>query len=348
MDESSHVCAVIMAGGSGTRFWPLSTSEKPKQYLPLTSRRSLIQETWDRLHGIVPQTSIFVVSTEPQHPLITQQLPELNHWILEPSGKNTGPCLMLTLKKLLEDKWKPNDVMIVLPADHFIGNPDRFRDALITAVGAARKSGALVTLGIQPDRPHTGYGYIERGTEFSSGCYQVHRFVEKPSHNVAAQYLATGNFFWNAGIFVWTLEALENAFETHTLETWNTIKNAKPSELADVYTKLESIPIDIAILEPSTNVLVVPTEMQWSDIGSWDAVYRLLEKNSDGIAQMGARTHSINSSNSLVYTTQIRNVALVGVENLIVVQSGENLLILNRNEDQRVKELFALLQKQDG
>jgi mannose-1-phosphate guanylyltransferase len=335
----SKMVAVVMAGGSGTRFWPLSRKDKPKQYLDLLGGRTLIQQTIDRIQPLVSPRDTFVVSTQSQQRLLDQQLPTLGGWILEPLAKNTAPCLMLSLLELLRRGYSSDTVMIVLPADHHIANTEAFHAALELARQTAVRENALVTLGIKPNHAHTGYGYIEAGIETAPGVHQVRKFVEKPSFDKAAQYLRASNYFWNGGIFVWTLATLKQAFEKFCPRAWESLNQAThPDAVLVAYNALQSQPIDVAVMEKATDVRVVPVEMGWSDIGSWDALYRLLPKDAAQNALLSGETLFVQSQGCLIATPVGKNVAIIGAKNLIVIDTGDSLLITDRSCDQLVRE----------
>ena len=338
MAESDSLVAVIMAGGSGTRFWPLSRADKPKQYLNLLGERSLIQQTVDRIIPIIPYSHIFVCSSQQQESLLKQQLPELSGWILEPSGKNTAPCVLLSVLTLLQRGFSPDTTMVVLPADHYIAHIQVFQNLLTKAAAAARTHKGLVLLGIVPDQPHTGYGYIEAGDTVGGEVRKVQRFVEKPDRARAEAFLKSGGFWWNSGIFIWRLGTIAEALQKYLPAEWELLHNVRtPRELAQAYDKLTAAPIDVAVLEKASNTLVIPADMGWSDIGSWDALYQMRRSPETGHAVMAGEVGSIDSRGCLVLANG-KKVALVGVEDLIIVEDGDTLLIASRAQDQKVRQ----------
>jgi mannose-1-phosphate guanylyltransferase len=341
----AEILAVILSGGSGTRFWPLSKKALPKQYLSLFGPRSLVQQTADRLAGVVAPNNLYTISTESQKKLLEAQLPEIKHHLFEPEGKNTAPCLMLTAAELLSRKVSPDSVLTVLPADHHISDPDAFRAYLKKAASFAREHEALVTFGIQPNCPHTGYGYIEAGDKSgSSGLHKVRRFVEKPDQKKAEGFLASGNFYWNSGMFVWRLRAIVNAFEKYLGDDWSRLLAASSgAERTKVYRSLKAAPIDTAVLEKADNVFVLPASMGWSDVGSWGALYELRNKDAAKNTSVSGQMHSVESRGCLVSVPEGKKVALVGVEDLIVVESDGHLLICRRDKDQLVREAAKIL-----
>lgn len=343
LPESSFI-ALVMAGGRGTRFWPMSQDEKPKQYLTLFGERTLIQSTIDRLKKQTPVKNIFICSGDSQKEILKTQLPEISQLILEPSGRNTAPCLMLSVATLLQKGYPTSTVMGVFPADHFIGNDSEFSKLLNLAILQAKNSRSLFTLGITPSSPHTGYGYIEAGSPTGSGTFIVDKFIEKPSLDKASEYVLKENFFWNAGIFIWRLDVISQAFATYLPLEWDLIQSAvKDGTIADAYPKLTSQPIDTAILEKAKNVQVIPAKMEWSDIGSWSALLEhhqtLSPKSIVIIPEQNKMVKSINSSDCLLVTDSNKKIVLIGVKDLIIVDSKEGLLITHRSQDQRVKEI---------
>ncbi len=331
--------AVILSGGSGTRFWPLSRKTLPKQYLSLFGGRSLVQETADRLEGLVETKNLYTISTDSQRKLLETQLPQIKNHLFEPEGKNTAPCLMLTAVELLERGVSPEAVLAILPADHHIADKEAFRTAFRKAAAFAAKNDALVTFGIQPNCAHTGYGYIEAGDKAAGGeLFKVRRFVEKPNEQKAQQFLKEGNFSWNSGMFVWRLKTIASAFEKFLGADWTKLRNAKGKDRAAVYRTLTAAPIDTAILEKADNVYVLPASMGWSDVGSWNALFEMKAKDSSGHATLSGKAESFDSRRCLVSVPQGKTVALVGVEDLIVVESDGHILICRRDKDQLVRD----------
>jgi mannose-1-phosphate guanylyltransferase len=342
---NSKFIALIMAGGSGTRFWPMSQPEKPKQYLTLFGQRSLIQSTVDRLKHKTSTQNIFICSGESQKTLLKDQISEISGLILEPSGRNTAPCLMLSVATLLNRGYSPSTVMGVFPADHFIGNENAFLKILEYAIQEASTTRSLITLGITPSSPHTGYGYIEADGQGGTISFPVRKFVEKPNLEKAKQYLSSGNYYWNAGIFVWRLDVIAEAFKTYLPQEWDLIESAvKTGNVSDIYPKLKSQPIDIAVLEKSPKVRVIPADMQWSDIGSWNALleHHQILNGQDNIiiSKTPEQVKLLDSHQCLVANDSSKKVVLIGVKDLIVIESEHGLLITHRSQDQRVKEIL--------
>lgn len=344
MADNPQPIALIMAGGSGTRFWPASTQQKPKQYLSLWGDESLIQMTAKRVEPLVPSSHLYICSTESQRRWLEEQLPEVAHpgWlVLEPTGRNTAPCLMLSTLTLKKAGYSDDTAMVVLPADHHIANETAFQKLLREAFALAVQTNGLITFGITPTSAHTGYGYIEAGKPLpSSQARTIQRFVEKPDAATAETYYRSGNFFWNSGIFVWTLGSISNAFQRFMPNEWKLLEQSL-SQPATAYAKLPSIAIDVAVMEKSDNGFVLPApDLGWSDVGSWNALYELRqEQNPTDNVVLSGKVTSLESSGCLVKARSSRQIALVGVEDLVIVEEGDRLLILKRSKDQLVKKL---------
>ncbi len=329
--------AVIMAGGSGTRFWPLSTKRVPKQYVNLMGARSLIQDTVHRTSKLFSLADTFIVSTASQKSLLKKQLPKIKNLVFEPEGKNTAPCLMLTAKRLLDKGYPGSTVIGVFPADHTVANQKEFEKVLTHAMHFAAETSGIVTLGIVPDSAHTGYGYIEKKEAVVGweAVFHVNKFKEKPDVKTAGEYLVSGRYYWNAGIFVFRLDTIVKAFEEFLENDWNKIIAAKnETQIKNAYKKLASTPIDIAVLEKSPFVYVIPSDMGWSDIGSWNALASLKSETE----QAQKNTLLIDSHNNYVHSVTNKNIALIGCEDLIVIETKDSLLICKKESDQQVRE----------
>lgn len=338
--KSPKAIGLVMAGGSGTRFWPLSRPSRPKQFLKLISGKSLLRETIDRLSGVVPPEGVFICAAASQKALLLKEFPRSKQLILEPTGRNTAACLMLSVATLLVSGVDPRTPMIALSSDHFIKDIEAFRGVLRRAMQFAVKTAGLVTLGIRPSFAHTGYGYIEARGDAGEGFRKVDRFVEKPNRESAEKFLKLGGFYWNSGMFVWTLAALKGAFERHTPGSWEQILSAldHPVRLKKIYASLPSLPIDTAVMEKADNLYMFPCDFDWSDIGSWDALHGLKSGSASENVTLTGDVRSIESQGCLVHTDPKRKVALVGVQNLIVVEDGDTLLICDRDSDQKVRD----------
>ena len=346
--------AVVMAGGVGSRFWPRSRKTLPKQLLNLFGEFTMIQETVKRLDGFIDADKIFVITNKVQKALIEEQLPQIpkDNIVAEPVGRNTAPCVALAAAIINEIK---NDaVIITLPADHLITDTKKFRQSLQSAAEFAHQSKGLVTFGIEPKRPDTGYGYINFDREeIKPQVHKVKKFVEKPNLETAQQYLASGEYLWNSGMFIWRADVVLDEIKHHLPEIFNSIimLNKDPSssnfyrELDDIYPDLRSISIDYGIMEKSDKVFLVKSNFDWSDVGSWETAYELLQKDADMNAKIGD-VFSAGSKNSFVYSPG-KFAAVVGMENVIVINTEDALLVCNRNNVQDVRKVVDFLSEQE-
>ena len=347
-----HVYGLILAGGRGTRFWPKSRRTTAKQVLRLFGDRSLIQQTVDRLRPVLPPERIWVLTNSHLRDEIVRQLPEVpaRQILAEPAQRNTAPAIGLAAQIL--HGLDPESIMGVFPADHVIGKPRQYVGLLKAALKAAR-AGKIVVLGIQPRWPETGYGYIEfpKGVKpGGSGALPVKRFREKPDERTAARFLRAGNFYWNAGMFFWKTSVLLDALRQHLPKTASLLASLPPfgsrrfaSGLKEAFPKTENISIDYAVLERAANVVGLPAgDIAWNDVGSWSAVYELHARDRAGNA---LRTHTmIEDSTGNYVDAEKKLVALLGVNDLIVVDTPDALLIADRGRSQQVGELVKLLE----
>ena len=347
----SNTYCLIMAGGAGTRFWPRSRVKKPKQYLSLFGDQSLIQESVKRFANFIPEEAIFVVSAKSQQEVLESQtgnLPKAN-LIFEPVGKNTLPAIGLAAL-LIADK-DPDGVMIVSPSDHLIQNDELFRQCIESAVLIAEKKEGIVTIGITPKFPATGYGYVQTGEEVQIGqsikSYTVQKFVEKPNVDVATGYLQSGGFFWNSGIFVFKVSVFLDAVKTHAPELYADLMRIKEhigiesyeEALDRIYREVKSISIDYGILEKANNVFLVQGDFVWNDLGSWEEVYKYNAKDENQNVQAG-KVIFIDTKNSYVYAPDSL-VAIVGLEDVIVVQEGNTILVCKRDQAEEIKAVVG-------
>ncbi|MEX0769510.1 MAG: mannose-1-phosphate guanylyltransferase [Balneolaceae bacterium] len=351
------VYSVIMAGGSGTRFWPKSTKKVPKQFLNLFGDRTMIQATYDRLADYLPQEQCVVVTHNRYVETVRNQLPGVDSSLIigEPVAKNTAPCVAASAAILAARD--PEAVMIVLPADHVIADEASFLKVLKKAVQAAVENHSLVTIGITPDRPETGYGYIRFNdsdfeAEGSPGVYEVEEFTEKPDLESARSFIKSGNYLWNSGMFVWKAEAILKAFEEYQPSVYKSLWNLKKDPVTErdikkFYQSCPSISIDYGIMEKAENVQVVPGEFGWNDVGSWKAVYDLARKDSDENAAEAEYSCLFDSKGNYIQSAGGKMIALVGVENLAVVETDTSLLVCNLDKSQDVKNVVEYLQKQE-
>ena len=350
------IYGVILAGGSGTRFWPLSRHKKPKQLIPLLDGRSTLEITVERLLPYIPAANLLVVTNREQYADVAADLSaylEKEQIIAEPRGRNTAPAIALAAQ-LLADQAGDDAIMMVFPADHYIGDRNRFHEHLKRAAECAAED-KLVTLGIKPNRPETGYGYIQAGAPLTSNskaelaAFAVERFVEKPDYRTAAIYLMNGNYFWNSGIFIWKVKTILDEINKITPALGKSLtvfarslkSGDSDSALEQLYNEVESISIDVGIMEKSQRVTIVPADFPWSDLGSWDSLDELkLSPFSEK-----TRVIKIGATDNTVYSRKL--TALIDVENLLVVESDDALLICRKGSTQQVKEVVAELDRQD-
>lgn len=341
--------AVIMAGGLGTRFWPKSREKHPKQLLNIYGKKTLIQSTAERLKPLISDENLFVVSTVKQLDQIRKQLPSIprKNYIIEPKGKNTAPCIGLSA--LFLERIDPESVMIVLPADHLIKNKNLFHKTLKAGTRIASERESLVTIGIQPFYPATGYGYIQfnQALEDVDGVtlLKVKTFAEKPNLETAKRFLNSGDFLWNSGIFIWKTKTILKEIEENLphlydglLEIKEVLGTPKQEETINrVYCQIKSISIDYGVMEHTKDVTVLKGEFEWNDLGTWDEVYKLHRKDSGDNALIGQ--HILKDSKGCFIDSPNKCVAVVGLDDLIVVETDDAILICPRDRAQDVKEV---------
>ena len=354
----NKVCAVIMAGGVGARFWPRSREKYPKQLLEIVGRGTMIQNTVKRLEGVVDMRDVFIVTNKVQKGLVAKQLPSIpeENIIVEPVGRNTAPCIGLAA--LHVGRVDPQAVMVVLPADHVIEDGEEFRRTLKLAVETARESSSLLTIGIHPMQPETGYGYIqvveEQGDNnpyLSKGVFRVKTFAEKPNLQTAERFLASGDFLWNSGMFVWRADVILQEIQRCLPDLYSELQKIGgvldtpnyQSTLELVYGLIRGISVDYGIMEKSDRVYVIPGRFGWSDIGSWDEVYRTSGKDDRGNSITG-KVVQRDTANSYVFSPD-RLVAMIGVSDLIVINTDDALLICKKGRSQDVKEISDYLKR---
>lgn len=351
--------AVIMAGGKGTRFWPKSREKMPKHLLDIVCERTMIQETVARITPIIPPENILVVTGFSHADELMDQAPQIpkKNVIVEPVGRNTAPCIGLAALHIKRES--PEDVMVVLPADHLITDANRFRQILSCAADMAARGDYLLTIGITPSFPETGYGYIEQGnlkdTAKDENIYEVKSIREKPALEQAKAFLEKGGFYWNSGMFVWRVDTILHAIEkwlpdiyTGLLQIEDSIGTDREKEMVEqVYREIKPISIDYGVMEKADNVLLVRGDFGWSDVGSWDALWEVLNKDRNGNAVHGQGLFiGVEARNSLVHSPR-KLVTLVGVEDLIVVETEDSLLICKRGCSQDVKKAVETLQEKN-
>lgn len=340
---------VIMAGGVGSRFWPLSRTNKPKQFLDiLGTGKSLIQQTYERFTKIIPRENILIVSHQDYKDLIFEQLPDIepNNVLLEPMRKNTAVCIAYANFKIL--KQNPNANIIVAPSDHLIMREEEFLDVINKGLEFVTNTNALLTIGIKPSRPETGYGYIQVNGEKCTGnsIRKVKTFTEKPNLEMAKLFYESGEFFWNSGIFIWSLNAIMHAFDLYmpdlnaqfqdAVELLNTPEEA--GFIGALYPKSKSISIDYAVMEKADNVYVICADFGWSDLGTWGSLYTHIEHDEAHNAISGKNVFLYNTNNCIVNISDDRLAVIHGLDDFIVVESEGILLICKKEDEQRIKD----------
>jgi mannose-1-phosphate guanylyltransferase len=351
--------AVIMAGGKGTRFWPKSREKMPKHLLDIVSEKTIIQETVERIAPIVPAENILIVTGLSHADELMKQVPQIlaENILIEPVGRNTAPCIGLAALHI--KRKSPEGVMAVLPADHLIGDSDRFRQLLSYAADMAGRGDYLLTIGITPVFPETGYGYIEQGelkcNVNGESVYAVASIREKPALEQAKAFLEKGGFYWNSGMFVWRADTILHAIEkwlpdiyAGLLQIEDAIGTDREKEMIDhVYREIKPISIDYGVMEKADNVFLIRGDFGWSDVGSWDTLWEVSNKDSNGNAVHGQGLFiGVEAKNSLVHSPR-KLVALVGVEDLIIVETEDSLLICKRGCSQDVKKAVENLQEKN-
>jgi len=354
--------AVIMAGGSGTRFWPESRGSRPKQLLPITGGDSMLAETVSRLDPLVPLERTWIVTNAQQVEGVLAACPGIpkQNVLIEPCARNTAPCVGLAAAVI--HAQDPDAVMAVLPADHSISPNQEFQRSLRAGAEAASESGVFITFGIPPTYPATGYGYIQSstlaGTHEGLECFTVDSFREKPDKETAEAFLAAGGYFWNAGIFVWSTATILDAIRTHASELMAGLDKILPaigtenfqSVVNEVYPSLPSDPVDVAIMEKVDGVQVLATPYRWSDVGSWKALYDEVEhdeKGNVGIFASGGTLMAEDSQGILAYSSEPQVIAVLGMEDIVVVRTADAILVAPRDRSEEVKRFVTRL-KEEG
>jgi mannose-1-phosphate guanylyltransferase len=347
-----------MAGGIGSRFWPRSRQDYPKQFLDiLNSGKTLIQWTFERFASFIPVSNIYVVTSNEYVDIVHEQLPGLpvNNILGEPSRKNTAPCIAYISFKLQQSD--PHASLIVAPADHLILDKKAFTKVCLEALSFVGKHNAFITLGIKPTYPNTGYGYIQHEQHsVSDNVYKVKTFTEKPNLELAETFLASGDFLWNAGIFVWQVKNIIHSFEKYLPEMYDVFHGERdkfntPGEkkaLEHIYPLCTNISIDFGIMEKADNVYVIPSSFGWSDLGTWNSAYENLEKDYLGNAVAGDNVFVIDAVRNMVHAPNKKLLVLQGLDNFIVVDTEDVLLICKRDKEQEIKEYVAEIRRNKG
>lgn len=349
--------AVIMAGGSGTRLWPASRTDKPKQFFSIDGKKSMLRHTAERISGLTGENNLIVVTGSKFVADTLNHIPFINRQqvISEPIAKNTAPCIAVAAAKLFDAD--PESVMIVLPADHHIDNAELFRETISRAVKTAEENESLVTIGIKPAYPETGYGYIET-EEKSAGSsdhtfFPVKSFSEKPDTETAVKFLKSGRYLWNSGIFVWKTSAIMKAFNKHQPEIYKQALHLidsgfGESDLIGFYSNCPAVSIDYGILEKADNIEVIPGDFGWSDIGSWKSLYTLKSRAGKKNVAMANNVIFEESSSNLAYSEyNDKLIVFAGVENICLVETGDAVLVLNMDHAQSIKPIVEKLKLDD-
>ncbi len=335
---------VIMAGGIGSRFWPLSTPEFPKQFIDILGcGRTLIQLTVDRFQGVCPMSNFWVVTNAAYVDIVRQQLPDIpvSHILAEPAARNTAPCIAWACWRIRQEDADAN--VVVTPADAVVMNPEEFRRVVNNALAFTAQSNAIVTIGIKPSRPETGYGYIKCSTTKAAEgeILPVEAFKEKPNLETAQQYLADGGYLWNAGIFVWNVATITHAIETYKPNLAADMERMKSdADVQSIFPTCEKISIDYAVMEPAAaegKVYTHPADFGWSDLGNWASLHDKLSHDSNGNGVVG-NIHLYECNNCVVHAEDAKKVVLQGLDGYIVSEKGGQILVCRRSEEQRIKE----------
>lgn len=347
--------AVIMAGGVGSRFWPISTKKFPKQFHDmLGTGQSLIQRTFDRINQFVPSENILIATNERYADLVFKQIPVLseNQLLLEPAMRNTSPCILYSALKIYDQN--PEAVMLVAPSDHWIENEDEFASNIETSFRVCSENDILMTLGIQPDSPNTGYGYIQFEND-SDEIKKVKNFTEKPNLETAEKFLVSGDYLWNAGIFVWSVKSILSSFQKSLPEMYdlfnieNTYNSSKESDfIKENYPKAENISIDFGIMEKAENVHVLPVDFGWNDLGTWGSLYNKLEKDSNYNATVNSQNLFRDATGNMIRTQSGKRVVIQGLSDFIIVEKEDVLLICPKKDEQDIKQIVANVRENFG
>lgn len=354
MNNNIHV--VIMAGGSGTRFWPYSRDAKPKQFLDVIGTgKTLLQMTFDRFTNITSPSNIWIVTNEKYKALVAEQLPEIaeDQVLLEPEKRNTAPCIAYAAYKIL--KKDPHGVMVVTPSDHAIFNEKAFENVIHTAIDNAASSDHLLTIGIKPNRPETGYGYIQFHAEETSAVKKVKTFTEKPQLELAEKFLESGDFLWNSGIFIWSIETIVQAFEEYEKEIASLFASGLNEYYTDkeagfiqkTYSHCKSISIDYAIMEKSDKVFVVPGDFDWSDLGSWNALHEIRDKDeNENVIEGSVLTY--DSSDNYIKGSKKKLIVTQGLEGYLVADFEDVLLICKKEDSTIFRDFITDIRAHKG
>lgn len=351
-----NIYAVLMAGGVGTRFWPRSRAKNPKQVLNIVDHHTMIQSTYKRLKGIVGSSNVVVVTNQAQKKIIRKQIRSLKdeNFIIEPFGRNTAPCIGLAAIRILQET--SDSLMVVLPADHLISDVKEFRTVLHNAADFAQEKGGIITLGIEPTYPATGYGYIQKGKQVkdftNSAIFKVKTFAEKPNPETAERFLNSGDFYWNSGIFIWKASTILNEIGDKLPELYEGLMEIKKrigksdyrKTVENVYRRIRGISIDYGVMQTAAEVYLIPTNMGWNDVGSWEVVHQISQKDKEDNAGEFKHFFQIDSKGNYIYAPK-KLVALVGIEDLVLVETRDAILISKKSRSEEIKEIVEQLKK---
>jgi mannose-1-phosphate guanylyltransferase len=349
--------AILMAGGVGTRFWPMSRKAYPKQLLNFSGNKSMLQKTYDRIKTLIADENILIITSADLKKAIEKQLPMIptDNIIGEPERKNTAPCIGLAAT-IIEKRASENEIMVVLPADHLVSNVANFRKTIKVGMAYAKKSDSLVTLGIEPTYPETGYGYIQVDekitTKRQKEIYNVRTFAEKPNLETAERFIKSGDFLWNSGMFIWSVKSIMREIDEHLPELRADLKLlskyvGKPKfrkALTEMYSRTKSVSIDYGIMEVARNVFVIKSDFQWNDLGSWEAVYNISNKDKNGNVFNTKKELLLDANNNFFYSPKKLLVA-ANVEGLVVVDMDDAILICSKDQSQQVKVIVDYLKR---
>ena len=342
---------VIMAGGIGSRFWPMSRNNFPKQFIDiLGTGKTLIRQTYERFLSICPAENIYIVTNETYLSLVSKQIPELSsdQVLAEPQRRNTSPCVAYAASKIFS--INPNANLVIAPSDHIIQDEKKFQQAIISGLTFTEKNDVLLTIGIQPSRPDTGYGYIQFKEDVSNEEFKIRKvktFTEKPNLEMAKFFLKSGEFLWNAGIFLWNAKTIMKAFEEHLQEMYTIFHEglehyftpSEPDFIRKAYALCKNISIDYGIMEKARNVFVLSAEFGWSDLGTWKSLYEHLPHDKQGNAIVGPHVMVDHTSNCIINMTKNKLAVIQGLENFIIVETENVLLICPKDDEQQVRNL---------
>jgi mannose-1-phosphate guanylyltransferase len=352
-----NVYVVIMAGGIGSRFWPKSRSANPKQFLDiLNTGKTLIQLTYERFLPIVREENIYVVTADDYEGLVKEQLPDLtdDQILKEPVRRNTAPCITYACDKIYQRD--PNATVIISPADHLILNEDRFLTVISKCLDFVSDNGVLVTLGLKPTKPATGYGYIQYLDESKTGeFFKVKTFTEKPSIEIARTFIKSGDFLWNSGMFVWKAKTIIEAIRKYLPEIGDAFKNGatyyntagEEAFIKEAYSQCTNISIDYGVMEKADNVYTIPAQFGWSDVGSWGSLYEAYEHDYLGNAVAGKNVKIYDSANNMIMVPQNKLVVVQGLRDFCVIDTGDVLLICEKQQEQEIRQITVDLKVAD-